>query len=72
VVDDDNDDGESAKKIETRLALAISKPRIDNTRGRKFATANLSFGGSEVGSQRSEVNRNAARRARPRFADVPG
>jgi hypothetical protein len=29
VVNDDDDDGEGAEKIEPRLALAISKARID-------------------------------------------
>jgi hypothetical protein len=29
VVNDDDDDGQSAEKIEPRLALAVSKARID-------------------------------------------
>jgi len=31
VIDDNNDDRESAEKIETRLALAIGKARVDGS-----------------------------------------
>jgi hypothetical protein len=31
VIDDDDDDRESAEKIETRVALAIGKARVDGS-----------------------------------------
>jgi hypothetical protein len=42
VVNDDHDDGESAKKIQTRLARAIGKTRIDSGPHFGFAHKNRS------------------------------
>jgi hypothetical protein len=50
VVNDDDDNRESAEKIEARLALAVREARIDRTRGRR----------SKMGIQRNEVSGNAA------------
>jgi len=36
VINDDNDDGERTEKIETRLAFAVGKARVDCSFGRRL------------------------------------
>lgn len=56
VINRDGDDGERAEKIEPRLALARGEARV-NFSGQRFATANLSFSGSEIRGQPRRIRR---------------